>query len=390
MSTLQVDKIIPYQSSSVTVEGLSAPNLATTGSNTFVGNQNIQGTITASIQEGFALVGGVGNVSTLAATSSFGGSGFPFTGDAVITGSLTISGSAANDLEVIGGIRVSSGSANTTVTPLGVNSGGSGTITNRIGMFSNPSLANLGALTTVTQPSIVVNRAAPPFTTQAIEFTNGTTIGLKLPVEITGSLSISGSNTIDLVVNGRQSIIGPTTGDTPQLIVSSSDFTNTIGRGSITISGSGAFTPGFAVNSPSSSANLSALGFTVARTGAGGVGGAIDFGNYLAVSTGDASELTLAADAAQYTVIGNWTGPAICSNSPSDGYPAIIGFQNKSTWTDGRPTFLTPVDVSGSVNITDVLKLAQKDPLPTGGVGQLAVSASNLYYHNGSSWTQIN
>jgi hypothetical protein len=46
MSTLQVDRIIPYQSSSVLVEGLSAPNLATTGSNTFTGNQNIQGTIT--------------------------------------------------------------------------------------------------------------------------------------------------------------------------------------------------------------------------------------------------------------------------------------------------------------------------------------------------------
>jgi fibronectin-binding autotransporter adhesin len=122
MSTLLVDRISPYQSSSVTIDGFSAPNLATTGSNTFTGNQNIQGTITASIQEGFALVGGVGNVSTLVATSSFGGalpsgvvsgssqltasydlryalsgsggggSGFPFTGAAQITGSLGVSG----------------------------------------------------------------------------------------------------------------------------------------------------------------------------------------------------------------------------------------------------------------------------------------------------------
>jgi uncharacterized delta-60 repeat protein len=74
MSTIRVDKIRPFQSSSVTIEGgIIQANAATTGSNTFVGNQNIQGTITASIAEGFALVGGVGNVSTLVATSSFGG-----------------------------------------------------------------------------------------------------------------------------------------------------------------------------------------------------------------------------------------------------------------------------------------------------------------------------
>jgi hypothetical protein len=93
MSTLQVDRIIPYQSSSVTVEGLSAPNLATTGSNTFVGNQNIQGTITASIAQGFALVGGVGNVSTLVATSSFGSSGnFATTGSNTFNGDQLING----------------------------------------------------------------------------------------------------------------------------------------------------------------------------------------------------------------------------------------------------------------------------------------------------------
>ena len=51
--------------------------LATTGSNTFVGNQTINGNIsasgafTASLREGYAWIGGVGNVSNLVATSSF-------------------------------------------------------------------------------------------------------------------------------------------------------------------------------------------------------------------------------------------------------------------------------------------------------------------------------
>ena len=157
MSTLQVDRIIPYQSSSVVVEGLSAPNLATTGSNTFVGDQDIQGTITASIQEGFALVGGVGNVSTLVATSSFGGA-LP---SGVVSGSSQISG---------------------------------------LGFATTGSNVFRGNQT------------------------------------ITGSLTISGSDNFDLVVQGRQLIIGPTTGQVPQLIISSSDGTNTINRNSTNIS----------------------------------------------------------------------------------------------------------------------------------------------------------
>ena len=73
MSTIQVDRITPFQEASVTIDGLYAPDLATTGSNTFTGDQNIIGTITASIDEGYVLVGGVGNVSALVSTSSFGG-----------------------------------------------------------------------------------------------------------------------------------------------------------------------------------------------------------------------------------------------------------------------------------------------------------------------------
>lgn len=210
MSTLQVDRIIPYQSASVTIDGLSAPNLATTGSNTFTGDQNIQGTITASIAEGFALVGGVGNVSTLVATSSFG---------------------------------------------------------------------------------------------QAIDL---------------ASLATTGSNTFV----GNQIISGSTT-TTGQLKVSGS----------------------------ANSTTITTNGFTAVNNSGGGVGGALDFGGYLAVSTADASELSLAADANTYS--GNWTkGPAIVSNNPANAYPAIIGFQNKTNWTDGRPTFLTPVDFNDNINVT--------------------------------------
>jgi hypothetical protein len=45
---------------------------------------------------------------------------------------------------------------------------------------------------------------------------------------------------------------------------------------------------------------------------------------------------------------------------------------------------------TGTVEFNSVVQLPAQDPLPTGATGQLAVSASNLYYHNGTSWSQIN
>ena len=67
---------------------------ATTGSNAFVGNQTISGSLTASLQEGYILVGNSSGVTQAVSTASFGsGVGFPFTGSAEITGSLEVTGS---------------------------------------------------------------------------------------------------------------------------------------------------------------------------------------------------------------------------------------------------------------------------------------------------------
>ena len=46
--------------------------------------------------------------------------------------------------------------------------------------------------------------------------------------------------------------------------------------------------------------------------------------------------------------------------------------------------------VESNTTITEVLNLGAQDPLPTGTSGDLAVSGSNLYFHNGASWSQIN
>ena len=47
------------------------------------------------------------------------------------------------------------------------------------------------------------------------------------------------------------------------------------------------------------------------------------------------------------------------------------------------------MSVTGSVNITTALRLVPVNPLPTGTTGSLAVSGSNLYFHNGAAWIYV-
>lgn len=175
--------------------------------------------------------------------------------------------------------------------------------------------------------------------------------------DIVGLLTVSSSNLYDIDVTGRVKIgnIANTGTNSAQLFVSASAY-----YGEIT---------------PSK--------IDLVRASGGGTQMELSFGGYVSTYTSDFSEVAIVADGASYT--SNWTqGPAISVNNPANAYPAVIGFQNKSNWTDGRSTFLTPV------KLNNVLELAAQDPLPAGSVGQLSVSGSNLYYHNGSSWSQIN
>jgi len=93
---------------------INTSSLATTGSNTFNGNQivsgnvDISGNLSASLAEGYVWVGGAGNRTVVAATSSFGGASFPYTGSAIITGSLLVTGSQYGNVVAL---TVSSGTA---------------------------------------------------------------------------------------------------------------------------------------------------------------------------------------------------------------------------------------------------------------------------------------
>jgi len=105
MSTLRVDKIAPFQSSSVEIDGtITLPTMATTGSNTFVGNQIVTGSIDITgefLVNGIAVSGSGGgsvDTSSLATTGSNA-----FNGDQTITGSLRVTGSNITNTDDISG-----------------------------------------------------------------------------------------------------------------------------------------------------------------------------------------------------------------------------------------------------------------------------------------------
>lgn len=55
---------------------------------------------------------------------------------------------------------------------------------------------------------------------------------------------------------------------------------------------------------------------------------------------------------------------------------------------DGPPSFQRDTAVTGSLSVTEAVKLTPQDPLPAGTVGDLAVSGSSLYFYNGA-WTLV-
>jgi hypothetical protein len=480
MSTIQVDRIIPYQSASVTVEGLSAPNLATTGSNTFVGDQNIQGTLTASIQEGFVLAGGAGDVSVLVATSSFGGGGdttelnaftasqevlnatFATTGSNTFNGDQVVQGTDKQTFSDPGDNQeVKTISVNSFVDSQGYTMG-----INTFGWYHFNSEGHQGFSSNLWTSDYAYGGAwfHDPNKFEYILFPSGaaydsntfglydngdTTTKFRVltdKIELTGSAELSGSLSInnDIFVSSSDIFLTGSAGsfinifsNVPSAIrfYSGSTIDETGRGGQIKVAGGNSINIGsFGDNETSLvdfdfnglqtlfSRNVQVVGNSTLNISSGSSIGnyrhnGITFTKTSATASfvgGDNVQLTsntrytanlqslygfehfngntnayinLNIDNAAYGNSG-WAGPGLAvANSDATDYPVVIGLQSGPDYTDGTVTILKPLDVSGSVSITDVIQLAGQDPLPAGGVGQLAVSSSgDLYYHNGVDW----
>jgi len=175
---------------------------------------------------------------------------------------------------------------------------------------------------------------------------NGTT-------KITGSLNVSGSGQYDINLNGQMLISNMDTNTTraPRIFLSGSGGNTTISRNSIVTTNT-TFTAQlnpFATFAYKN-ATFDEIGFTV------------DSGS-----------------------VSGWTkGPAIYTNDPTDNYPAMIGFQDKANYTDGRITLLKNTDISGSLYVSSSI---QKDVIVD---GQIWVSSSLVAATGTTTQPQVN
>jgi uncharacterized delta-60 repeat protein len=268
MSTIRVDRITPYQSGSVAIEGLSISNLT------------IDGTLTASLQQGYVWVGNSSGRTTAVSTGSFGGGGADITalnsftasqqalnttfadtgsnsfiGNQQISGSLSVSGDDRVASVNPGVVLIHSGSSRATLAPNSVVLIHSESVNNSniIGFSASPTHFSIPGLANVNEPSIFTADSSSNYY-QAIEFQSQgrfaqNKVSFKVPVDVSGSMNISGSTTQvgNQRITGSVNISGSTTqvGDmilTGSLTISgSSTFRNigpTILSGSVLVSGS--------------------------------------------------------------------------------------------------------------------------------------------------------
>lgn len=105
-------------------------------------------------------------------------------------------------------------------------------------------------------------------------------------------------------------------------------------------------------------------------------------------ATGD--EIGFTNNGSNYGVSG-WDGPSIYGNDPDDLYPALIGFQNKSDWTDGTISILKPLNVTGSVSISgNVTASLQQGYVWVGDVNGKTTTVATSSFGGGIDLTSLN
>jgi hypothetical protein len=291
------------------------------------GDLFLSGSLTASLQQGYLYVGGANGKTTAFATSSLVTN--INTGSLVTTSSFNSYTQSTNIR--LDNLETTSASVNVSISNLNSTTASQGV-----------SITNLNSATQSLFTSTSLSLTTASFSGNTLTFTKGdaSTFGVVIPDVsgstintgsfattgsnafignqiITGSVTISGSSTSDLTVVGQIFVSSSATGGTtaPKITVSGSQGQSTITRNEI------------------SSRNLT---YTAALNPY-----AIFASN---ITTSD--EIGFTVDAAGFGFTGWQTGSAIYINDPTDTYPAIFGFQNKATYTDGRVAVLTPLSAS--------------------------------------------
>lgn len=308
MSTLQVDRISPYQSASIQIDGnVVQANAATTGSNTFVGDQ----TVTGWVKETFNDPGNNAQIDNLKVNSWTSPSGHTIANSTI--GWQHYDGTTQGWVQELYTSNYAYGSS----------------VRHEPGqiiwdMFASGSDFNGG---------IIKLKDNGDTTVTATIRTDNT--------DITGSVGILGNQNV--VGNSKQTYSFPAN----NAQVDTEVVNGLVSKYGHTISAVNAGTQRY------DSANVRGFAWDLFTS---------DFsvGNGMYLSP-DRWEIHLSISGSSY---GN------------NGILLVDNGDNTSTF-----------EVKSNVlQVDKVMQLQPQDPLPTGAVGQLAVSGSDLYFHNGSSW----
>jgi hypothetical protein len=298
------------------------------------GSLGISGSLTASLQQGYAWVGDSSGRTQAIPTSSFGGggtgNGFPFSGSAVITGSLSVSQTIKSQVymnpQTLDGFTIPTGNNAMLVGPVAV----SGSIvvegTSNLIVLSQVSGSSSGS---TSLPSGVVSGSS--------QLTSSYDLRYALSGSVGGGGATLGSNTFI----GNQTITG-------SLLISSSDtirivapsFLGSPAPGGVSITASLSVEGNFAVNNGNCVINQ------------------INTGKIVGIGAG----LEIVSD----TVI----------------HPGAGGGSGKNFGVSGSAF------VSQSISVGQAVRLSPSNPLPSGTIGSLAVSGSSLFFYNGA-WTLV-
>jgi hypothetical protein len=333
---------------------------ATTGSNSFIGNQIVNGVVSISgtatydldITGGFqataaSRISGSNGISSISQVSVqvTSGSGANLISSIMARGYVAAT-SASNQIalyggissiggfgsgKVGGGIAVSSGSAGLYYFPIEFQTATSytdGRVT-----FNNPISASAGFTASLQDGYAWVGNSLGQ-NTQVATSSFGTAIN-------TGSFATTGSNSFigNQLIEGNVTISGSATSDLTvvgQIFVSSS-ATALATAPKITVSGS---------------AGQSIINRNSIRTSNTTDTAALFPSTVLLADLATLDEIGVTVDPAGFSVSGWTLGPAIYVNNTLDTYPAVFGFQNKANYTDGRVTVLTPLSAQQGLIIT--------------------------------------
>ena len=203
-------------------------------------------------------------------------------------------------------------------------------------------------------------------------------------ITVINSSAASGFGT-DLLVQGTSTFIGTTkfTGNT-----------ETSGQ----ISGSNIQIQGTALNTIANQSTSPALVLNVGDTSGSilelvnqGATGIFGYGAKFSRNVDIAGSLEAITTSGAHNFVNNNASPDLVMTVGDSSGVIIETANSAATSLFGYGVKLNrPLRVESNTNITEVLNLGAQDPLPTGSSGDLAVSGSNLYFHNGTSWSQIN